>query len=174
VIWRHHAPARRRPALRPSPRGHCRAVAAYEVTHYIAPAAMKLRCAAHAPMRCAAFCHVVGLLRSDPEHPRPQTTVVSRRRRSTIFHRTGEFTLDRDRYIFSYLAQRGASLGRSAMSDATGSGNTAPDPATADNPPQDIGAGDQARDPEGSAAHQSDQKDAGLSGDQMPTGDQGG
>jgi hypothetical protein len=60
------------------------------------------------------------------------------------------------------------------MPDTTGSGNTAPDPATADNPPQDIGAGDQARDPEGSAAHQSDQKDAGLSGDQMPTGDQGG
>jgi len=58
---------------------------------------------------------------------------------------------------FSYLAQRSARRGRSAMSDATGSGNTAPDPATADNPPQDIGAGDQARDPEGSAAHQSDQ-----------------
>jgi hypothetical protein len=89
-------------------------------------------------------------------------------------HRTGEFTPDRDKYIFSYLAQRGARPGRSAMSDATGSGNTAPDPATADNPPQDIGAGDQARDPEGSAAHQSDQRDAGISGDQMPAGDQGG
>jgi hypothetical protein len=61
------------------------------------------------------------------------------------------------------------------MSDTTGSGNTTPDPATADNPPQDTGAGDQARDPEGSAAHQSDQKDAGISGGgQMPTGDQGG
>ena len=60
------------------------------------------------------------------------------------------------------------------MSDTTGRENTAPDPATADNPPQDIKAGDQARDPEGSAAHRSDQRDAGISDDQMLTGDQGG
>lgn len=60
------------------------------------------------------------------------------------------------------------------MSDATGSGNTEPDPATVDNPPQDIAAGDQARDPEGSAAHRSDQVDTGISDDQVPTGDQGG
>ena len=60
------------------------------------------------------------------------------------------------------------------MSDTTGSGNTAPDPATADNPPQDIAAGDQARDPEGSAAHQSDQRDAGITDDATPAGDQGG
>ena len=60
------------------------------------------------------------------------------------------------------------------MSDTTGSANTEPDPATADNPPSDIKAGDQARDPEGSAAHRSDQRDAGISDDDVPAGDQGG
>jgi hypothetical protein len=90
-------------------------------------------------------------------------------------HWTGELRSIVTGYTFSLiLAQRGARLGRSAMSDTTGSGSTAPDPATADNPPPDIGAGDQARDPEGSAAHQSDQRDAGITDDQMPAGDQGG
>lgn len=60
------------------------------------------------------------------------------------------------------------------MSDTTGSANTTPDPATADNPPPDDKAGDQARDPEGSAAHRSDQRDAGISDDDVPAGDQGG
>src|SRR5947209_3083547 len=39
----------------------------------------------HAPMEFAAFCHVVALLRSDLEHPRPGPTVLSRPRRSTTF-----------------------------------------------------------------------------------------
>jgi len=89
-------------------------------------------------------------------------------------HRTGEFTPQCDGYIFSYLAQGSARRGRSAMSDTTGSTNTTPDPATADNPPPDIKAGDQARDPEGSAAHRADQRDAGISDDDVPAGDQGG
>jgi len=60
------------------------------------------------------------------------------------------------------------------MSDTAGSGSTTPDPATADNPPQGTGAGDQARDPEGSAAHQAEQRDGSITDDQMPAGDQGG
>jgi len=100
--------------------------------------------------------------------PAPGTRVID------YSHWTGEFTLQCDRDIFSYLAPRGARRGRSAMSDTTGSANTEPDPATADNPPSDIKAGDQARDPEGSAAHRSDQRDAGISDDDVPAGDQGG
>lgn len=70
------------------------------------------------------------------------------------------------------------------MSEQTnlGVGNQEPDPATADNPPSDIKAGDQAREPEDSAAHRSDRLDAGISQEKnidpkspsMPAGDQGG
>jgi hypothetical protein len=71
-----------------------------------------------------------------------------------------------------------------AMSGQTnlGVGNQEPDPATAENPPRDIRAGDHAREPEDSAAHRSDRLDAGISPEKnidpqspaMPAGDRGG
>lgn len=72
------------------------------------------------------------------------------------------------------------------MSEQTnrGAGNQEPDPATAENPPNDIRAGNQVRDSEGGAGeeHRSDRLDAGISQEKnvdpqspsMPTGDQGG
>ena len=70
------------------------------------------------------------------------------------------------------------------MSDQTnfGAGNQEPDPATAENPPSDISAGDQKRDPEGSPANRADRMDTGVSKEKnvdpsspaMHPGDQGG
>ena len=56
-----------------------------------------------------------------------------------------------------------------------------PDPATAEDPPSDIRAGDQKRDPEGSEAHRADRMDTGISQQEnidpesppMHSGDQG-
>lgn len=64
----------------------------------------------------------------------------------------------------------------------TGAGNSEPDPATAENPPSEIKAGDQKRDPTESESHHSDRVDAGISDEgnidpespAMPAGDQGG
>ena len=60
--------------------------------------------------------------------------------------------------------------------------NQEPDPATAENPPSDIGAGDQKRDPEGSEEHRADRMETGISTEEnidpespaMHPGDQGG
>lgn len=71
------------------------------------------------------------------------------------------------------------------MSEQTnsGAGNQEPDPATAENPPRDISAGDAARDPEGSASHRADRMETGVGGKEpnadpsmpaMDAGDQGG
>lgn len=70
------------------------------------------------------------------------------------------------------------------MSEQTnlGAGNQEPDPATADNPPEDLQAGDKARDKTESPSHRSDRLDTGISKDKnidpesptMHPGDQGG
>ena len=70
------------------------------------------------------------------------------------------------------------------MSEQTnsGAGNQESDPATAANPPSDIKAGDQKRDPEGSASHRADRMDTGVAQEPnaesgspaMNPGDQGG
>lgn len=70
------------------------------------------------------------------------------------------------------------------MSEQTnlGAGNQETDPATAENPPSDIKAGDKVRDKTESPSHRSDRLDAGISQEKnidpnspvMPSGDQGG
>ena len=50
-------------------------------------------------MQVAAFCHVVVLLRPDLEHLRPGDHALEAVKIDYV-HRTGEFTLDRDRSIF--------------------------------------------------------------------------
>ena len=71
-----------------------------------------------------------------------------------------------------------------AMNEQTnlGAGNQEPDPATAENPPSDIAAGDKIRDTAESPSHRSDRLDTGISQEKnidpespvMPSGDQGG
>lgn len=64
----------------------------------------------------------------------------------------------------------------------SGAGNQEPDPATAENPPRDIAAGAEKRDPEGSASHRADRMDTGVAQEPnvdpgspaMNPGDQGG
>jgi hypothetical protein len=70
------------------------------------------------------------------------------------------------------------------MSEQTnlGAGDQEPDPATAENPPSDIKAGDQKREPEDSGSHRADRMDTGVSQEKnvdpasppMNPGDQGG